>query len=61
VSDVSYPALFYFETKTCILVGGEEAPSGMGAFGRYDVISTFVDDKKTYLEVQWSYDVTEDW
>jgi hypothetical protein len=33
----------------------------MGVFGRYDVTSAFADDKNKYLEVQWAYEVTEDW
>ena len=42
-------------------VGAEEAPSGMGVFGRYDVTSSLADEKNTYLEAQWAYEITEDW
>jgi RHO protein GDP dissociation inhibitor. len=61
VSIGSSPVLRFYETKTRQLVGGEEAPSGMGVFGRYDVISSFADDENKYPEVQWAYEVTEDW
>ncbi|KAJ5681412.1 Rho-GDP dissociation inhibitor [Penicillium maclennaniae] len=44
-----------------VTFGGEEAPSGMGVFGRYDVTSSFADGRNNYLDVQWAYEVTEDW
>ncbi|KAJ5739871.1 E set domain-containing protein [Penicillium manginii] len=44
-----------------VTFGGEEVPSGMGVFGRYDVTSSFADENNHYLDVQWAYEVTEDW
>ncbi|KAL6818225.1 E set domain-containing protein [Trichoderma sp. SZMC 28013] len=40
----------------------EEAPSGMLARGKYDAISSFVDDdKKKHLEFEWKFEIVKDW
>ncbi|KAL6694121.1 E set domain-containing protein [Trichoderma pleuroticola] len=40
----------------------EEAPSGMLARGKYDAISSFVDDdKKKHLEFEWKFEIVKEW
>ena len=40
----------------------EQAPSGMLSRGHYGVKSKFTDDdKKIYLEWEWSFDIKKDW
>ncbi|KAK4070760.1 hypothetical protein Trihar35433_5227 [Trichoderma harzianum] len=40
----------------------EEAPSGMLARGKYDAVSSFVDDdKKKHLEFGWKFEIVKDW
>ncbi|KAJ5397807.1 Rho GDP-dissociation inhibitor [Penicillium cosmopolitanum] len=40
----------------------EEAPSGMIARGHYNATSRFVDDDDhTFLQFEWSFDITKDW
>jgi len=39
----------------------EEAPSGMLARGHYNAVSTFVDDDKTHLKFEWSFDIAKEW
>ncbi|KAI1916646.1 rho GDP dissociation inhibitor [Ophidiomyces ophidiicola] len=40
----------------------EQAPSGMLARGHYTALSRFVDDDDhTYLQFEWSFDISKDW
>lgn len=40
----------------------EEAPSGMLLRGKYEAISSFVDDdKKKHLEFGWKFEIVKDW
>ncbi|KAK5801237.1 hypothetical protein VI817_003449 [Penicillium citrinum] len=57
----SYAPILEGQPDFEVLFGGEEAPSGMGVFGRYDVTSSLADEENNYVEAHWAYEVTEDW
>ncbi|OQE25092.1 hypothetical protein PENSTE_c006G06659 [Penicillium steckii] len=57
----SYAPILEGQPDFEVLFGEEEAPSGMGVFGRYDVTSSLADEENNYVEVHWAYEVTEDW